>query len=256
MSAGDGEESGKGMGASRAYAGSMVAPSDAPANNASPPDVGLELEWVYGFRAFDSKSNLVSNARGEIVYPAAGLVVVLDSKAATQRHFLGHNDDVRCLALNPADKNFVASGQNATIVNGRATAAYVCVWDTRDFKQSFKLQLPVGSRACRAVAFSPCGHFVSAVADDDDHTISIWDWRAQKQVVQTHGDKSAILQIKWNHIRPSDTVYELVSVGVKSAYVWTFDSATASFKGKRVVLGSTFPMQTSDTHTRAHAAAH
>lgn len=243
--AGDDEAAGKGMGAVKPYMGAMVAPSNAPENNPSAPDTGLTIEWVFGFRAFDSKSNVVANTASEIIYPSAGLIVVLDTKAGTQKHYLGHNDDVRCLALNPADKDWIVSGQNATIVNGRATAAYVCVWNSRDFAQSYKLQLPAGSRAVRAVSFSSDGKYVSVVANDDDHTLSVWDWRAQKQLCETPADKNPVFQIRWNHLRPSASTYTLASVGTKHAYLWTFDAAANKISGKRVGLtAGNFPMQT------------
>lgn len=212
---------GKSMGAVKPYLGALVAPSGGLVNDPSPPDAGLAIEWAYGYRAFDSKSNLCTNTRGEVIYPVsetkqatedhnetqsktqqsrarpaqsqkaatqqltvfsfilrtcqvAGLVVVYNRASHKQRHFLGHTDDVRCLASNPTDKDWMVSGQNATIENGRSTAPHVCVWNSLDFSQCFTLKLPEGARAVRSVAFSPDGRYVAAVANDDSHMISIW----------------------------------------------------------------------------------
>jgi WD40 repeat protein len=77
--------------------------------------------------------------------------------------------------------DWVATGQTATVVNGRSTMPYVCVWNTTDFTSSVKLQFPNGSRAIRCVGFSPCGRFVAAATDDDKHTISVWDWTLHSQ---------------------------------------------------------------------------
>jgi len=239
------------MGAVKPFAGAIIAPSSFDDSSAprDPPRQGLHLEWAYGFRAFDSKSNLVSNSRGELVYPVAGIVVVLDPKARSQRFFLGHTDDVRCLAAceAPDMRDWMVSGQNATLdARGRSTSPHVCVWDSSDPEggECFTLPLPAGSRAVRTVAFSPCGHFIAAAANDDQHTVSIWDWRARKQLAEAKGGPNAILQIKFSPTNSGHS-YELFSVGVKHAQVWQWEKGSASLKGKRVALSAGgFALQT------------
>ncbi len=78
---------------------------------------------MHGYRSFDSRSNLYYNAAGDVVYPVAAVVVVYSSKTKRQRHFLGHNDDIRCLAQHPTNANLFVSGQNATVVKGKARPA-------------------------------------------------------------------------------------------------------------------------------------
>lgn len=239
-------EAGLGMGACKPFMGAIVAPSGGESRvDPSAPSRGLALQWVYGYRAFDSKSNVVCNTRGELVYPVAGLVVVYNRNAHKQRHFLGHSDDVRCLAQNPVDKDWIVSGQNATVDDrGRSQAPHACVFNSTDFSQSFKLQLPVGARAVRSAAFSPDGRFVATVANDDDHTLSIWDWRAQRMLTSQSADKNAILQVRWNHVQAAPNAYEIVTVGTKHAFSWSYDSTAHALKGKRVKLGGAFPIQT------------
>jgi hypothetical protein len=216
-------EAGLGMGACKPFLGAIVAPSGGESRvDPSAPSRGLALEWVYGYRAFDSKSNVVCNTRSELVYPVAGLVVVYNRAAHKQRHFLGHSDDVRCLSQNPADKDWVVSGQNATVDDrGRSQAPHACVFNSTDFSQSYKLQLPVGARAVRSAAFSPDGRFVATVSNDDDHTLSIWDWRAERMLTSQSADKNAILQVRWNHVQAAPNVYEIVTVGTKHAFSWS-----------------------------------
>lgn len=216
-------EAGLGMGACKPFLGAIVAPSGGEQRvDPSAPSRGLALEWVYGYRSFDSKSNVVCNTRSELVYPVAGLVVVYNRAAHKQRHFLGHTDDVRCLAQNPADKDWVVSGQNATVDDrGRSQAPHACVFNSTDFSQSYKLQLPVGARAVRSAAFSPDGRFVATVSNDDDHTLSIWDWRAERMLTSQSADKNAILQVRWNHVQAAPNVYEIVTVGTKHAFSWS-----------------------------------
>lgn len=199
----------------RPYIGAIVTPSNAQAVDRSRPTHALALDWVFGYRAFDSKSNIAVNTRGHIIYPVAGLIVIYNKVKRTQTYFRGHNDDVRCLAQNPIDRDWIVSGQNATVVNGRSTAPHVCVWNSADLTQVHTLKLPSDARAVRAVSFSPDGNYIAAVANDDSHTVSIWDWRRGVQLASKEGDRNAIFQIRWNHVRPAQNIYEIVTVGTK-----------------------------------------
>lgn len=79
---------GKSMGATKPYQAALVPPTKGLKNVSDPPTTGLQLEWAYGYRSFDSKSNLVTNTRGEVIYPVAGLVVVYNRASHKQRHFV------------------------------------------------------------------------------------------------------------------------------------------------------------------------
>lgn len=75
-----------------------------------PSDISLKLEWVYGYRGKDCRSNLYQLQTGECVYFVAAVAVLFNSEERTQRHYLGHTDDIKSLALHP-DKIRVATGQ-------------------------------------------------------------------------------------------------------------------------------------------------
>ena len=75
---------------------------------------------------------------GELVYHAAGVGIVYSREGHSQRHFLGHDDDILCLALAP-DRRTVASGQA-----GKDPA--VILWDSRSMQQLQKLQHGYGAR--------------------------------------------------------------------------------------------------------------
>lgn len=49
----------------------------------------LKLDWVYGYRGKDCRSNLFRIATGEIVYFIAAVVVIYNPEQRTQRHYLG-----------------------------------------------------------------------------------------------------------------------------------------------------------------------
>lgn len=67
---------------------------------------------MYGYRGRDCRSNLYFLPTGEMVYFIAAAVVLYNVDEQTQRHYLGHTDDVKCLAVHP-NKMLVATGQCA-----------------------------------------------------------------------------------------------------------------------------------------------
>lgn len=78
----------------------------------SPKDVSLKLEWVYGYRGKDCRSNVCQLQTGECVYFVAAVAVLFNSDERTQRHYLGHTDDIKSIAVHP-DRIRVATGQCA-----------------------------------------------------------------------------------------------------------------------------------------------
>ena len=65
-------------------------------NKVSPaPAQKLKLEWVYGYRGRDARSNLYLLPTGEMVYFVAAVVVLFNAEEHTQRHYLGHTDDIK-----------------------------------------------------------------------------------------------------------------------------------------------------------------
>ena len=64
----------------------------------------ISFTWMlhsYGYRGRDCRNNLLILPTGEIVYHIAAVVILLDRVTGEQRHYLGHNDDIKwqvCLA--------------------------------------------------------------------------------------------------------------------------------------------------------------
>ena len=128
---------------------------------------------------------LESKSREECVFFAAGVGVVQtlrvdearddDSAEVTlnppQRHFRGHADDVRCLAVHERTR-VAASGEM-----GLEPAAMVWSLDARSGEPALAvLRHPRGARAIIGVAFDARGDRVATVAGDDGHTVSLWAW--------------------------------------------------------------------------------
>ena len=72
----------------------------------------LKLDWVYGYRGKDARSNLHLLPTGEMAYFVAAVVVLYNVEDQSQRHYLGHTQDIRCMSLHP-NKLLIATGQGA-----------------------------------------------------------------------------------------------------------------------------------------------
>jgi len=214
------------------WLGAIVEPSNAPANDSRLPDYDLKLEWAYGYRCWDSRNNVAVNSEGSILYPTAGVVVKYDSKTHTQEHFQGHNDDIVCLAQNPANPDIIATGQVATIVDGRATLPHICIWNSVT-GESWTLK-NAHKRAVRAIGFSANGQYLASVGNDNDFTVTVWDWQTGARMASEGGEQmpNNILDLVWRNDA------EFCTVGKKHCYFWSFEDGVlekkrGSLRGKR-----------------------
>ena len=89
----------------------FLEPTDCPAEVAALPAEGLQLEHLFGFNA-QRRQHAFYAARGELVYPAGTVGVVLDCASGTQRHAQHHADCVECLRVHHAEGDtWVATGE-------------------------------------------------------------------------------------------------------------------------------------------------
>ncbi len=91
------------------------------------PKEQLKLEWVYGYRGKDCRSNICQLPTGEIVYFVAATIILYNVEERQQRHYTQHTDDVKCMAINP-DHVTIASGQTAG--HGNDAKPHVRIWDS------------------------------------------------------------------------------------------------------------------------------
>ena len=62
------------------------------------------------YRGYDCRNNIFYMQSGEIVYHIAAVGVVYNKQTHSQRFYLGHDDDILCLAIHPM-KDIIATGQ-------------------------------------------------------------------------------------------------------------------------------------------------
>ncbi|XP_034361166.1 echinoderm microtubule-associated protein-like 2 isoform X1 [Arvicanthis niloticus] len=190
------------------------------------PSSRLKLDWVYGYRGRDCRANLYLLPTGEVVYFVASVAVLYSVEEQRQRHYLGHNDDIKCLAVHP-DMVTIATGQVAgTTKEGKPLPPHVRVWDSVSLSTLHVLGLGVFDRAVCCVAFSKSngGNLLCAVDESNDHVLSVWDWAKESKVVDSKCSNEAVLVATFHPTDPS----LLITCGKSHIYFWSLEGGSLS----------------------------
>ncbi|XP_031836394.1 echinoderm microtubule-associated protein-like 2 isoform X6 [Nomia melanderi] len=195
----------------------------------TPPQSKLKLNWVYGYRGRDCRSNLHLLPTGEIVYFVAAVVVLYNMEEHSQRHYLGHTDDIKCIAIHP-NKLIVATGQ-------------VCGTDRRDAMPHIRIWNSVslttlcvignggfdGSICCLSFSKADGGNYLCAIDETSDHNISIWDWQKGERgtkVTETKCSVDTVVCAEWHPLERN----QIVSCGKGHVSFWSLDNGGMLYK--------------------------
>ncbi len=91
-----------------------------------PPSAHLDVEYVYGFRCFDTRNNLKVLNDGRILYSSASLAIIENVETHNQEFYTRHTNDVTCLQLSN-DAQLVATGQVGA-------SPQLCIWKVADLQ--------------------------------------------------------------------------------------------------------------------------
>ncbi|XP_023562801.1 echinoderm microtubule-associated protein-like 3 isoform X4 [Octodon degus] len=160
------------------------------------PPTTLNLDWVYGYRGRDSRSNLFVLRSGEVVYFIACVVVLYRPGGGPggpggggQRHYRGHTDCVRCLAVHP-DGIRVASGQTAGVdKDGKDQGAFLCVVD-----------------------------------DSNEHMLSVWDCGRGTKLAEIKSTNDSVLAVGFS---PRDSSC-IITSGKSHVHFWNWSGGTGA----------------------------
>ncbi|EEB10507.1 WD-repeat protein, putative [Pediculus humanus corporis] len=147
----------------------------APQDN-TPPDKRLSLSWVFGYRGVDSRKNLWVLPSGELLYFVAAVAVLYDRDEDSQRHYVGHTEDIQCMELHPS-REMVASGQRGG--KNRKTQAHIRIWSTETLLTLYVFGMGEFDVGVSAVSFSQLngGSYVLAVDAGRERIMSVWQWQ-------------------------------------------------------------------------------
>ncbi|PWA16263.1 hypothetical protein CCH79_00004394 [Gambusia affinis] len=185
------------------------------------PSNKLKLDWVYGYRGRDCRSNLYLLPTGETVYFIASVVVLFNVDEQLQRHYTGHTDDIKCLAVHP-DKITIATGQVAgTSSDGKQLAPHVRVWDSVSLNTLHVLGAGFFDRALVCLAFSKSngGNTLCVVDDSNDHVLSVWDWQKEERLAEAKCSNESVFAADFH---PTDSNI-VVTCGKSHLYFWTVE---------------------------------
>lgn len=189
--------------------------SESGVNDFHAPDSDeLDLEWVFGYRGFDSRSNChfisSSSASQCIVYPAASLGVVISSNGNSQRYFRGHTDDILSLVtFQDQSSCFVATGQ--------VGIGNILVWDP--FSLTTLATIKTNQKSIYLLAFSLDGKYIASVAEDK--TIAITNWRSQTVLVHSKGETAITSHCIM--LPSTDSNLQLITCGDKFIKFWSLN---------------------------------
>uniref|UniRef100_A0A674HJU7 EMAP like 3 n=1 Tax=Taeniopygia guttata TaxID=59729 RepID=A0A674HJU7_TAEGU len=206
----------------------MYVPSGLGPLRAELPPERLQLDWVYGYRGRDSRSNLHVLGSGELVYFIACVVVLLQLPARRQRHYLRHSDCVRCLAVHP-DRLRVATGQAAGVdKDGKPLQPIVYIWDSATLQTLQQIGLGSFERGVGSLAFSTAdqGAFLCVVDDSNEHMMSVWDCARGTKQAEVKSTNESVLTVEFN---PRDSS-SIVSSGKSHVFFWSWSGGALTKK--------------------------
>uniref|UniRef100_A0A671XXX1 Echinoderm microtubule-associated protein-like 4 n=1 Tax=Sparus aurata TaxID=8175 RepID=A0A671XXX1_SPAAU len=192
------------------------------------PSERLKLEWVYGYRGRDCRANIYLLPTGEIVYFIASVVALFNYEERTQRHYLGHTDCVKCLAIHP-DKIRIATGQIAGVdKDGRPLQPHVRIWDSVSLSTLQVIGLGTFERGVGSLAFSKAdsGQHLSVIDDCNDHMLTVWDWQKKSKIAEIKTTNEVVLVVEFHPTDPNT----IVTCGKSHIFFWTWSGTSLARK--------------------------
>ncbi|VDK55633.1 unnamed protein product [Anisakis simplex] len=223
-----------------------------PLREIDAPKEAPQLDWVNGYRGRDSRSNLHQLPTGELIYFTGAVVVLHNPDDQSQRHYLQHTSEVKCIAIHP-NKLYVATGQTSrhspekkilnehrspicspdeltNVLGAEQTQAHIRIWDSITLHTLRVLGTNDASfeKGISCVSFSRFdgGTLLAAVDDSYEHTLSVWEWHKSKRLTET---KSANDQVFACEFHPQ-LKNLIIAAGKGHFNFWFFDGSTLSKK--------------------------
>ncbi|XP_040849082.1 echinoderm microtubule-associated protein-like 4 isoform X2 [Ochotona curzoniae] len=192
------------------------------------PPEKLKLEWAYGYRGKDCRANVYLLPTGEIVYFIASVVVLFNYEERTQRHYLGHTDCVKCLAIHP-DKIRIATGQIAGVdKDGRPLQPHVRVWDSVSLATLQIIGLGTFERGVGCLDFSKAdsGVHLCVIDDSNEHMLTVWDWQKKSKGAEIKTTNEVVLAVEFH---PTDA-NTIITCGKSHIFFWTWSGNSLTRK--------------------------
>jgi WD40 repeat protein len=168
-------------------------PTDIPEIDNTVPNANLELEWIHGYSSQNARSNVFYTMRGEIVYPAAAVGVVLNPDQHSQRFFTEHTDEITALAV-----HHLQTGQGDTMV---ATAEAgrtpkIQIWSSEQLSVVATLK-GVHKGGVSHLSFNGSGELLASVGANKWHSVVVYDWRSRTKLYSANSATFEVLDCQF-----------------------------------------------------------
>jgi microtubule-associated protein-like 6 len=172
------------------WKGQVIEPDNHLPLKPEKPSINYDLEYVYGYRTYNSRNNVYFNKNGCPTYFSAAVGIILDTASNTQKFFGGgevdteknnnkndvdcHNDDIECLAMSE-DRCVAVTGQ-------RGPNAAIFCWNTETGEKMCRMKASK-SKAIVAIDISCDNKFIAAVDGSNDHNVWVFQMGSEQPVM-------------------------------------------------------------------------
>jgi WD40 repeat protein len=224
-------------------------------NDISPPNSDeLELEFVYGYRGYDCRNNLLylnlpssssfssvsdrgSKKGGEgqqgryLLYYAAALGILLDVNNMKQSYFRGHNDDILSMASHTFYNSSSSSPvpEQVIVATGQIGTGSIFVWEVPSM-QTLSVISSTKQKSVLFLQFSSNGRLLVSVGEDK--SLVIIDWKSQSIIATNKMDGNTVFDMSilgrgsgggGGAATSTGNKVQLITVGDKLLKLWTID---------------------------------
>lgn len=192
--------------ANDAWYESVVPPTHPPKQRTNIPDLSLRLEYIYGFTSEGMRGCVRYSKSNDAIFVASTIGVRMNRGSRAQTFFQRHTDKITAFA-STRDGAYAATGQ-------LGHEPFVSIWDTATCKEVISMP-DTFSNAVSCMAFSNNSKLLAAVALDEDHTVTVFEWRTRTVISRCYGGTSHIFDVCF-----SDKDLGMVTCGVKDVKIW------------------------------------
>jgi len=191
---------------------------------APPNQAGIQLKSVLGYNGNGRKNMVWKYDSGLFAYTSGCLVVIEDLHSGTQRHLMGHTEEISTLALQH-DGLVLASASGPA----DAGASQICLWNIQDGICKKVLSYHEYEVVC--LAYSRDDRFLVSVGDYRECSVVVWCTRDLVVLAASYA-RQPVHDVMWDPY----TANEFASVGQDgSVLFWLLDET-----GEKVTLNVRF----------------
>lgn len=169
----------------------FLAPAKIPDSPLESPPHNISLEWVYGYNGHSSRQNASYTGRGEVLYPAGAVCVLLNVQHHSQRFYIKHKDTVSCL------KSFVRDDGKTIVGTGEfGKKPSIHIWDS-DTLETLSVFKGFHSNGISQLDFSPNRKYLASIGMDVYHSVAVYDCETSQRVFASRSTTLKVYDLRF-----------------------------------------------------------